>query len=139
MIRTRLVFLLGAFALLTGCSEEPEVLFAVSTLERFATGDASVADDLDWDSLRVGETDFGTPYRTGGDAEKATVRTDAFAAMAAFEEIDFRALHNWRVAVREPGRILVIAGMGSSGRVLRVTLVEKSGRLLLSVVELVSA
>lgn len=114
---------------------ETDVVFAREVVEDLLGGDQSVAEALDWENLKVLGADAGRAYRElPNDENREDVRegfieefSESFKASGA----SVGELKNWREQGKE-GDATVVAVDTATGQIMRVFVVRRNGRQLVS-------
>jgi hypothetical protein len=112
-----------------------DLVFARETVEGLLGGDAAVADALDWENLKVPGMDVGESYREMPEDENPDEVREEFIAnfSESFKEsgASVSDLKNWREQSKE-GERTIIAADATTGKTMRVAVVRRDGRQLVS-------
>lgn len=112
-----------------------DVVFAREAVEGLFGGDAAVADALDWENLKVPGMDVGESYREMPEDENPDeVRKEFIGNFSeSFKQsgASVSDLKNWREESRE-GESAIIAADTTTGKTMRVLVVRRDGRQLVS-------
>jgi hypothetical protein len=99
-----------------------DVRFCREVLEGLVNGRPAVHRRIDWGRLQAAGVDVGTTYSALPNAKERVQYEQAFIANFArgFAQAQGRVsdFHDWRVAAREPGGVVVAADFKDSGRSL---------------------
>jgi hypothetical protein len=115
------------------------VEFAKSTFTAMADGDASVAHDIDWDSLKASSTDVGAMYRPYTSEAERNAFTSSFikSYSQSFKKTgaDVRTLTNWKLD-RQDATSAAVSAETQFHTHLRLSLTKKNGTRLLNGIEI---
>jgi hypothetical protein len=118
-----------------GRASKTDVVFAREAVEGLFGGDAGVADAFDWENLKVPGIDVGESYREMPEDENPDEVRQEFIEnfSASFKESGANAgdLKNWREQSKE-GERTIVAVDTTTGKTMRVTVVRREGRQLVS-------
>ncbi|HEV2882022.1 MAG TPA: hypothetical protein VGX24_12150 [Pyrinomonadaceae bacterium] len=113
-----------------------DVIFAREAVEGLLGGDVAAADAFDWENLKVpGAPDAGEAYKEMPDDENREEFRKGFIEKfsESFKESGASAsdLKNWREESRE-GERTIVAVDTTTGKTMRVSVVRRDGRQLVS-------
>jgi hypothetical protein len=115
---------------------QSDVVFAREAVEGLLDGDGAVADAFDWENLKVPGAEAGEAYKEMPDDENREEFRLRFIEKfsESFEQsgASLDDLKNWREERREGERTTTVAVDTTTGKTMRVLVVRRDGRQLVS-------